>query len=121
MIGSFQVAFQLRDLGTSNIFDTNGGVAVLVLGSAPRILSTTIDSSIESGRYQLVVGKRYLVRVKVAAGLISNTFSVEQNELIPAPKWANVHNDSSPLWRLDPRTLQKNSSSLLPQLKLIFV
>ena len=106
-LGIFQIAFQLRDIGTSNIFNADGGVAVLVLPSTasppPRIISTTIlDAHIDSGRYQLIVGKRYFVKVIVAAGVVANTFSVEQNENIPPPTWANVHNDAGSLWRLDP-------------------
>jgi hypothetical protein len=113
-LGIFQIAFQLRDVGTSNILNADGGVAMLVLPGAappapPRIISTTIlDAPIDSGRYQLVVGKRYLVKVIVAAGVVAKTFSVEQNEDIPSPTWANVHNDAGSLWRLDPEEEPKD-------------
>lgn len=102
-LGDFQLGFLLRDLGTSNVFNVDGGVAITVRGSAPRIISTTIDGVTPvNGRYPLVTGQRYQVRVRVAPGYVANTFVVEKNEFIAAPGWANLHNNYSHLYRLDP-------------------
>jgi hypothetical protein len=52
--GDYQVAFQLRDRGTWNVFDVDGGVAVYVyIATPPDIVGTTINAPLSGGKYQL--------------------------------------------------------------------
>lgn len=104
--GAFQVAFQLRDLGTFNVFNVDGGVAVFVNGNAPRISSTRVVGVAPdaTGKYVLTIGKRHDVMVRVVPGSFTYHAAVELSNPLSVPVSANFHNRRSSDNRiLDPR------------------
>lgn len=105
-VGAFQVAFQLRDRGTWNVFNVDGGVAVFVNGNAPHISSTSVVGVAPdaAGRYVLTIGKRYDVVVRVVPGSFTYQAAVELSNPLSLPVSANLHNKRSTGDRiLDPK------------------
>lgn len=79
--GNYQVAFELRDRGSWNVFDRDAGVGVTVSSTwvPPRIASTTINAPILNGRYQLYVGVQYGVQITVASSNVTYNVRMEPN------------------------------------------
>lgn len=105
-VGASQVAFQLRDRGTWNVFNVDGGVAVYVNGNAPHISSTSVAGVAPdaTGRYVLTIGKRYDVVVRVVPGSFTYQATVELSNPLSLPVSANLHNKRSTNDRtLDPK------------------
>jgi hypothetical protein len=78
--GNRQVAFQVRDRGTWNVYNWDPGVAVTVSSAwtDPRIVSTTIDGApVLDGRYLLYPGQSYTVRVTVGMSNVTYSARVE--------------------------------------------
>jgi hypothetical protein len=94
-LGDLQVGFHVRHRDSGALLSSDDGVAVSVLSSAPRIVSTTIDGVTPiDGAYRLEVGVRYRVRVRVASGAAVYQARVEPDDAVDTPAWANLHNPS---------------------------
>lgn len=104
--GPSQVAFQLRDRGTGNVFNVDGGVAVYANGNAPHISSTSVvgvDPD-ATGTYVLTIGRRYDLVVRVVPGSFTYQAAVELSNPLALPASANLHNKRSSDDRiLDPK------------------
>jgi hypothetical protein len=85
--GNRQVAFQVRDRGTWNVYNWDAGVPVTVSSAFtdPRIVSTTIDgATMLDGRYLLYAGQSYTVRVTVGMSNVTYSARVEAYNLSPS-------------------------------------